>query len=78
MSDQIVTPRCTPRRHVVRAEALSSPNSIRTYRNSPEDGILQIRLSKDYVSVTLYPAELREIAARLIAVADDIEGKSNG
>lgn len=74
MTKEIITPRYAPRRHTVRAEALSSPNTVRAYRNSTEDGILQIRLNKDYVSATLLPVELREIAALLLAVATEIDG----
>ena len=69
MANQILTTRCKPRRNVAREE-LSSPNSVRVYRASPEDVMLQLRRTKDYVGIALSFAECRALALMLVDAAD--------
>lgn len=70
MSDQIVKTVNKPRRHMASDGMLSSPNSVRIYRNSPEDVMLQMRRTKDYIGIALTFVEAREVAARLIAACE--------
>lgn len=71
---EILTPQYAPRLHTVRAEALSSPNSFRVYKNSPEDVVVQMRLNKNYVSATMLPDEVRTLAAMLMEAAWQVDG----
>src|SRR5216683_1990740 len=64
MANQILAVRCKPRRNVAREE-LSSPNSVRVYRASPEDVILQLRRTKDYIGIALSFA--RSISAAIVS-----------
>lgn len=69
---ELMFTRNAPRRNVVRKhDPLSSPNSVRVYRNSPEDVMLQLRRTMDYASVTLSFNEARQLAAMLLAVVED-------
>lgn len=47
---------------------------VRFYRNSPETGTLQLRTERLIGTACLTPAEMRELAARMVAVADELEG----
>lgn len=67
---QILATRCKPRRNIAR-EDLDSPNSVRVYRASPEDVMLQMRRVKDYIGIALTFDEARELAAMLIAACDE-------
>src|SRR5712692_4679481 len=66
---QILTTRNKPRRNIA-SEELNSPNSVRVYRASPEDVMLQLRRTKDYISIALSFAECRALAAMLVEAAD--------
>lgn len=64
MSDTIITTRNKPRRNIV--TSLTAQNSVRVYRQSPEDIVLQIRRTADIVSVTLTFAEAWQLVDALI------------
>lgn len=64
-NDVTFAPRSKPRLN--RVGGMNLQNAVRTYRASPEDVLLQIRLASQYVSVALTFDEARELAARLIA-----------
>ena len=71
MSEQIIQTRNKPRRNMASDGALSSPNTVRVWRNSPEDVMLQLRRTKDYISIALTFEEARQIAAMLVEAVDD-------
>lgn len=56
-----------------RVKDMNAQNCARAYRNSPEDVMLQLRRTNDYIGVALQFDEARRIGKALIAAAD--EGK---
>ena len=70
MTDTLVTTKHKPRRALVSNGYLSAPNSVRAFRASPEDVVLQIRREKDYVSVSLTFEEARQIAEALLSAVE--------
>lgn len=71
-STEILTTRNAPHRNTVRkADTLSSPNSVRVYRYSPEGVMLQLRRTTDYVSVSLSFDEAKQLADMLTAAVAD-------
>lgn len=70
----LLRPKNSPRRHTVRAEALTFPNSLRAYRESPASVAVQIRLAKDYVSASLSFDEARQFGQMIIDAANETVG----
>ena len=68
--NEMLATRNKPRRNVVR-EDLSGQDCLRVYRNSPEDVMLQMRRTKDYIGIALSFDEARALAAMLIAAAGE-------
>ena len=48
---------------------MTGANSVRTYRNSPSDVALQIRLENRFVQVNVSFEEAKQLAAKLVEVA---------
>jgi hypothetical protein len=52
----------------------SSPKTVRFFRCSPSSATLQIRFEKHIATVDLSAAQLRELAAAMLAEAAEIDG----
>jgi hypothetical protein len=70
---QIIPTRNKPRRTIV-GDGMTAQNSIRVYRQSPGDVLLQIRRSKDIVSVALMFEEAWQLVDLLIDTLPHREG----
>lgn len=64
MTDTIINTRNSPRRSIVGTD-MTAKHCVRAYRSSPEDVLLQLRRSNDYVAVSLTFAEALELAEAL-------------
>lgn len=74
MPDQILDTQNKPRRNIAR-EPLTSPNCVRVWRNSPEDVMLQLRRTNDYICISLSFDEARQLAAMLIENCGELPKK---
>ena len=59
----VITTRNKPRRSIVKD--MTAQNSVRAYRHSPEDIMLQLRREKDYVGIALTFDEVRTLIVAL-------------
>jgi len=62
---EVIATRSQPRRSIVGAD-MNAQNSVRVYRQSPEDVLLQIRRTRDYTSVSLTFDEAWDLVDALI------------
>jgi len=70
---EVITTRNKPHRTIVGAD-MNSQNSVRVYRQSPEDVLLQIRHTKDIISVSLTFEEAWQLVDALIDALPNREG----
>ena len=59
----VITTRNKPRRSIVKD--MTAQNCVRAYRHSPEDIMLQVRRSNDYVGIALTFDEVRTLIVAL-------------
>ena len=70
--DKVIVTQSTPR--VQRSvDRLSSANTVRVFRLSPSDVMLQLRMNQTYATVALLAPELDELIVALMTARAELE-----
>ena len=71
-TDVTIGTRSAPQRNLAtRGKEMKAQNAVRTFRCSPEDVMLQIRLASQFVNATLTLEEAKFVGESLIAAATE-------